>query len=69
MINEIKKIDKTKMFIPKEKKKIGFWDRILIIFGYGKKRWFVKSTGNNIGFDWKNESMNILVTYKLFNEL
>lgn len=38
MINEIKKIDKTKMFIPKEKKKIGFWDRILIIFGYGKKR-------------------------------
>jgi len=37
MIDEIKKIDKTKMFTPKEKKKIGLWDRILIIFGYGKK--------------------------------
>lgn len=38
MIEEIKKIDKTKMFTSKEKKKIGFWKKILIIFGYGKKR-------------------------------
>lgn len=37
MIEEIKKIDKTKMFTSKEKKKIGFWKKILIIFGYGKK--------------------------------
>ena len=37
MIEEIKKIDKTNMFTSKEKKKIGFWKKILIIFGYGKK--------------------------------
>jgi hypothetical protein len=37
MIDEIKKIDKTKMFTPKETKKISILDRLSIIFGYGKK--------------------------------
>ena len=38
MIDEIKKIDKTKMFTPKQKNKISFWEKISIILGYGKKR-------------------------------
>lgn len=37
-INEIKSLDKNKMFEEKPKKKISILDRILIIFGYGKKR-------------------------------
>ena len=36
-IEEIKKIDKSKFFQPKPKKKISILDKILIIFGYGKK--------------------------------
>ncbi len=36
-INEIKSLDKNKMFEEKPKKKISILDRILIIFGYGKK--------------------------------
>jgi hypothetical protein len=37
MIEEIKKLDKTKMFVKPEKKKITFLERIAIIFGYAKK--------------------------------
>jgi hypothetical protein len=37
VIEEIKKIDKSKFFQPKPKKKISILDKILIIFGYGKK--------------------------------
>jgi hypothetical protein len=38
LIEEIKKIDKTIMFKKPEKQKIGFFKRLSIIFGYGKKR-------------------------------
>lgn len=38
MIEEIKKLDKTKLFTPKDKMKISIIDRILSILGYGKKR-------------------------------
>lgn len=38
MIEEIKSIDKNKMFLPTPKKKISILEKILIIFGYGKKR-------------------------------
>jgi hypothetical protein len=37
LIEEIKSVDKTKLFSPKPKKKISIIDKILIIFGYGKK--------------------------------
>ena len=35
-IEEIKQLDKTKMFQPKPKKKISILRKILMIFGYGK---------------------------------
>jgi hypothetical protein len=38
MIQELKKIDKTKMFVKPEKKKKSIISKILMIFGYGKKR-------------------------------
>lgn len=38
IIDEIKKIDKKKIFEPIPKKKISILEKILIIFGYGKKR-------------------------------
>lgn len=37
MIEEIKKLDKTKMFVKPEKKKLTLLNRLAIIFGYGKK--------------------------------
>ena len=38
LIDEIKSIDKNKMFQPKPKKKVSIIDKILKILGYGKKR-------------------------------
>jgi hypothetical protein len=38
IIDEIKKVDKEKIFKPIPKKKISIIEKILIIFGYGKKR-------------------------------
>ena len=38
MIEEIKKLDKTKMFVPPKKEKLSFFKKLSIIFGYGKKR-------------------------------
>jgi hypothetical protein len=38
MIEEIKKIDKNKMFETKPKKKVSIIDKLLKILGYGKKR-------------------------------
>ena len=38
LINEIKSLDKNKMFKVPEKKKINFFTKILMIFGHGKKR-------------------------------
>jgi hypothetical protein len=38
LIEEIKSLDKNKMFEKKPKKTISIWDKILIIFGYAKKR-------------------------------
>jgi hypothetical protein len=38
MIDEIKKLDKSKMFQPIEKKKVTFFEKIRQIFGNGKKR-------------------------------
>jgi cysteine sulfinate desulfinase/cysteine desulfurase-like protein len=38
MIDEIKTIDKSTLFKPKEKKKVSIIDKILKILGYGKKR-------------------------------
>jgi hypothetical protein len=38
MIEDLKKIDKSKMFVKPEKKKISVIDKILKIFGYGRKR-------------------------------
>ena len=35
-IEEIKQLDKTKMFQPKPKKKVSILRKILMIFGYGK---------------------------------
>ena len=37
MIEEIKKLDKTKMFVPPKKEKLSFFKKLSIIFGYGKK--------------------------------
>jgi hypothetical protein len=37
MIEEIKKLDKRKMFEEKPKKKVSIIDKILKILGYGKK--------------------------------
>ena len=38
MIEEIKKIDKTKMFVEPKKEKISFFKKIALIFGNGKER-------------------------------
>jgi len=38
LIEEIKSLDKNKMFQPKPKKKVSIIDKILKILGYGKKR-------------------------------
>jgi hypothetical protein len=38
IIKDLKAIDKNKMFEVKPEKKISFWDKVLIVFGYGKKR-------------------------------
>lgn len=38
MIEEVKKLDKTKMFQPKPKVKVSIIDKILMVLGYGKKR-------------------------------
>jgi hypothetical protein len=38
MINEIKSLDKSKMFQQKPKNKVSIIDKILKILGYGKKR-------------------------------
>jgi hypothetical protein len=40
MIEEIKKLDKSKLFQQekKQKNKKTFWDKLLIIIGYAKKR-------------------------------
>ena len=37
LVKEIKSLDKSEMFTIKPKKKISIWDKILIVFGYGKK--------------------------------
>jgi len=37
MIEEIKKMDRNKMFEPKQKNKTSFIGKILKIFGYGKQ--------------------------------
>ena len=37
LAKEIKSLDKSQMFVEKPKKKISIWDKILIIFGHGKK--------------------------------
>jgi len=37
MIEEIKKLDKTKMFESPKKEKFSLFKRLSIIFGYGKK--------------------------------
>lgn len=37
MIDEVMSLDKTKIFVPKPKKKVSFWNKMLIILGYGKK--------------------------------
>jgi hypothetical protein len=37
MIEEIKKIDKSKIFEEPKKKKINIFTKILMVFGYGKK--------------------------------
>jgi hypothetical protein len=38
MIDEIKTLDKSTLFKPKEKEKVSIIDKILKILGYGKKR-------------------------------
>jgi hypothetical protein len=38
MIEEVKKLDKTKMFQPKPKVKVSIIYKILMVLGYGKKR-------------------------------
>ena len=38
LINEIKSLDKSKMFQPEPKKKISIINKILMILGYAKKR-------------------------------
>jgi hypothetical protein len=38
MIEDIKKLDKRKMFVEKPKNKVSIIDKILKILGYGKKR-------------------------------
>ena len=37
MIDEIKKIDKSELFVIKQEKKVSIIDKLLKIFGYGKK--------------------------------
>jgi cell division protein FtsL len=37
LIQEIKSLDRSKMFIPPPKKKTSFFKKILIAFGYGEK--------------------------------
>lgn len=38
MIEEIRSLDKSKMFVAPPKKKVTFLKKILIVMGYGKKR-------------------------------
>jgi hypothetical protein len=38
MIDEIKSLDKSKMFVEKPKQRISIFSKILIALGYGKKR-------------------------------
>jgi hypothetical protein len=38
LIDEIKSIDKDKMFVVKPKERISIFNKILITLGYGKKR-------------------------------
>jgi len=38
MIDEVKSLDKNKMFQPKPKKRVSIIDKILKILGHGKKR-------------------------------
>jgi hypothetical protein len=37
IIQDLKNVDKTKMFVKPEKKKISIFNKILMIFGYGRK--------------------------------
>ena len=37
MIDEVQSLDKSKIFVTKPKKKVSFWNKMLIILGYGKK--------------------------------
>lgn len=50
MIEEIKKINKMEMFKETQIKKISILDKLLLILGYGKKRWGIKSVGNHVRF-------------------
>jgi hypothetical protein len=38
MIDEIKSIDKSKMFVPKQKDKISIFKKILMILGNGNRK-------------------------------
>ena len=38
MIDEVKTFDKSKIFVEKQKNKVSIIDKLLMIFGYGKKR-------------------------------
>lgn len=38
IIQDLKNIDKTKMFVKPEKKKISVFNKILMIFGYGREK-------------------------------
>jgi hypothetical protein len=38
MIEELKKIDRNDIFKPVKKNKVTFFEKILMMFGYGKKR-------------------------------
>ena len=37
MIDEIKNLDKNKLFVQEQKNKVSIIDKLLKIFGYGKK--------------------------------
>lgn len=38
IIQDLKTMDKSKMFVKPEKKKISVFNKILMIFGYGRKK-------------------------------
>ena len=38
MIDKVKTLDKSKIFVEKQKNKVSIIDKLLMIFGYGKKR-------------------------------